>query len=131
MGIINNKYYIKNPTITKLKKMGFRYDFISSTVDDKCYSYEFPVDDYNGHHTLMCTFRTYMDNGETIIDLRNADGSVFSGWYQYDDLIYNYLKDYLKCIENKIRNEINKLGIVESKNVNVIVNSEKWRKNNE
>lgn len=112
MDIINNKYYIENPTISNLKKKGFRYDFQSSTVDYKCYSYEFPVDDYNGHPTLICIFRTYLDDGETTVDLRNADGSVFSGWYQQDNPIYMYLKDYLDCICDKIQKEMDKLGII-------------------
>ena len=118
MEIINNKYFMQNPTVGNLRKMGFRYNPMKSCYEYKCYEYKFTIDDYIGKPSLICVFRTYLDVidsvnvSETTIDLYNIDFSAFAAWYQKDNPMYDYAKDYLININKKIQKEMDKLGII-------------------
>lgn len=111
----NAKYFMKDYTISNLKKLGFRYDAKSSTNDYRCYTFNFVVDEYNDKPTLICKLRTYLDNGETTVDLYNSDNTIFSAWYQQDNKSYTYQQEYLKKIKEIISKQISLFGIESTK----------------
>lgn len=114
MGKINKKLHMKNYTKSALRRKGFRYDLECSTKEYDCFTYNFPVDNYNNTPIVMCRIRVYLDNGEVNLDVINCgNGSLYPAWYLREDRLYSYQKEYLQKIDLKIKNELRKLEITE------------------
>lgn len=110
--MINNKYFKPKITAEWIRKSPFRHSNLFSDYEENAYSYRFPVHKSGGFITLECEIIIFEKSG-------NITLNVFE-YGTRDKYAPFYCNDYgknsvLDSVHERIRAELNKLGIVQKK----------------
>lgn len=108
--MVNEKYYRPNITKEWIRKSPFRYSF--NDADEFAYTYRFPVHKSGTFVTLECELTVFDKTGDVRINVYD---------YGTRDKYAAFYCDYfgkntvLESVHKKIKNELNKLGVVQMK----------------
>ena len=107
---ISNNTYIK-PEITKdwLIKNNFRYNSFLSDGEDNIYTCRFPIHKNGFFTTLECELSCIESNGQITADVYHyGTRDKYTAFYCVE---YGNYEPMIKTVNNKIKSELEKLGI--------------------
>lgn len=103
---------MSNTSEDNLKKLGFRYDKLTSNNEYTNYIYRFPVYKYNSKTLLECKLTLNINTKIITVDVYQESGLIYRQFYHSE---YGSKEPIIEIINNNILKEFKKLHIKQIK----------------